>query len=149
MLGSITKWLKQGRAVLFRGQRGFTLIEAVMAVGILGALGAGLLMALNTNSRAARTLDEQVTGINLATAYFEVIRQLHFSTTDNYSSAGDNIDIPPQYNVDIAVDYSVDGTTWVDTYSDQKLQRITIIVSRDGGKQVRSICTYKLDFPGE
>ncbi len=138
------RWLGKGRFRFFRGQTGFTLIEVLVAVVLLGLIGGGVATALDTNSRATRVLDEQVVAVNLATAHFEAIRELPFST-DNYSGAGANITIPSQYFVDIDVDYSDDGTTWSDNYtsSNQTLQRITISVSREGGKSVFSTCTYR------
>ena len=141
------KWLGKGRIRFFRGQTGFTLIEVLVAVGILGLIGAGLLAAIDTNSRAARTLDEQVVATNLATAYFEAIKAMPY--TDTYPSAGDNITVPPQYNVDIDIDFTsdgdtADGITWVDTRTaNETLQRIAIIVSREGGKPVLFMCTFK------
>ena len=126
---------------LFSGQKGFTLLEVVIALFILGALGAALLTALQTNDRATRTLDEKVVATNLATAYFEALKELPYA--DNYTSAGDNITNPLQYDTPvIKIQYSTDGTTWVDAYSGQKIQKITIIISREG-RPVLSVCTFK------
>lgn len=130
--------LLKGNLRLFREQKGFTLFEVLIAVGILGALGVGLLTALNANFRAVRTLDEQTTAMNLATIYLEDIRELPYS--DNYSSAGDNINIPSQYRVVISIS---DGETFGPYTGNETLQLIRIIISREGGKPVLSMCTYK------
>ena len=140
------RWLGKERFRFFRGQDGFTLIETIIAVAILAGIGMAVLFALDTNSRANRVLDEQVQAINLATAYFEVVRQFPYDTTsDPYSSARDNITIPFGYSVDTDISYSDDGTTWVDTYTGQTLQRITVIISREGGKPVFSTCTFRTE----
>jgi len=117
-------------------------LEILIAVGILSVIGAGLLIALNNNAKAVRTLDEQVEGGNLAVAYLEAIKELPYS--DNYSSAGDNITVPMQYSVVIDIDY-YDGTNWVDSYTDETLQMITVRISREGGKPVTSLCTLRTE----
>lgn len=118
-------------------------MEILIAVGILSVIGAGLLTALNNNARATRTLDEQVEGGNLAVAYLEAIKELPYS--DDYSSAGDNIIVPMQYSVVIDLDYSSDGINWVDSYTDEVLQKITVRISREGGKPVTSLCTLRTE----
>lgn len=124
-------------------QEGFTLIEVVIAVAILGAISAAFLTALETNYRATRTLDEQVVATNLATAYFEdIIGSSLF--TDDYSAITDNITTPAHYSVDYTIDFSDDGYDWVPTYSGQTLQKITVFVSHQG-KPVLSTCTYKTE----
>ena len=142
------KWLRRGRSRCFQGQTGLTLLEVLVAVGILGFIGVALMTALDTNSRAVRTLDEQVTAANLATAYFEVIRSSVYDNTSpgEYSSVGDNITKPLDYSVDIEVDYSNDGTTWVSSANrtDEKLQRILVSVSRSG-KPLLSVCTWRAE----
>ena len=128
---------------IIRCQTGFTLIETVVAVAILGAIGVGLLTALDTNSRATRTLDEQVTATNLATAHIEAIRNLPYAST--YPNAGDNVTIPTQYNVVIDTECSSDNINYYAcTGSDNEtLQLIEVIVSREGGGPVLRICTYR------
>ena len=129
-----------------RGQTGFTLLEVLVAVGILGLIGTAVVLALDTNARANRTLNEQVTGVNLATAHLEAIWELPFSAgADNYSSVRGSIAIPNQYIVDISAQFSIDGK-YFHPYTgadNETLQFITISVLREGGEPVLSMCTYK------
>jgi len=148
------RWLAKGKSKLFREKTGFTLIEIVIALGILAAVGTGFLTALNTNSRAVRTVDEQVTAANLATTYFEAISMNTYA--DTYPNAGDNITVPFQYSVNVDIQFSSESIKegditqiiGVDEYLDgegkeRTLQKITITISREGGKPVLATCTFK------
>ncbi len=137
----------KGALIFSREQKGVSLIEVIVVVGILAVIGTAVLRALDTNYRAGRTLDEQVTAVNLVTAYVEAIRELPYDHTINpYTSAGDNVIVPPSYNVGIRVSYSSNGEDWTDTYTNQTLQKITVFVLREGGKPVFSLCTFKTEF---
>ncbi len=142
------RWLSKGRLRFLRGQRGFTLIEVLVAAAILAVIGVVLLNALDTNAKATRTLDEKVVATNLATAYLEAIKAAPYAETYDDVVAG--ITIPPQYIVNVDIQFSSDGASgdgidWVayDTENPQTLQKIAISVSRDGGKSILTICTFK------
>jgi len=149
------KWLGKGRLRFIRGQRGFTLIEIVVAVAIFGLIGAGLMTALDTNARATRQLDEKVVATNLVTAYFEAIKALPPDDPQypwpTCPSPEDVIIIPPQYIVNVHISFSSESIKegditqiiWVDTYNGETIQKITVTVSRTDGTPVLSICTFK------
>lgn len=135
------KWLIGKLKLLWRPS-GYTLLEVLIAVSILGVIGAALLTAINTNSRATRNLDEQVEGANLAVAHIEVIKEMPYAAT--YPNVAENITIPMQYTVDVEAECSADGSTFaVCTGSDNEtLQKITAVVSREG-RPVVALCTYR------
>lgn len=64
-------------AAYLRDQRAFSLIEVLVAVGILGVIGTSVVMALETNFRAARTLDEQVVAVNPVIAHIQATKACH------------------------------------------------------------------------
>jgi prepilin-type N-terminal cleavage/methylation domain-containing protein len=135
------RWLK-GKFKLFREQRAFTLVEVLVALVILGAIGVGLLTALQTNSKATRNLDEQVEAANIASAYIEAIKELPYAHT--YPNAGDNVTVPFQYSVIVETECSSDGTTFGPcTGSDNEtFQKITVHVLREE-RPIFSLCTYR------
>ena len=147
------RWLGKVRLRFLRGQRGFTLIEILVAAAILAAIGVGLLNALDTNAKATRQLDEKVVATNLATAYFEAIKAAPYDSTEPYyDDVVADITIPPQYLVNVGIQFSSDDYVgedeityiiWVDTNSGETIQKIAITVSREGGGHILTICTFK------
>ncbi len=140
------RWLGKESFRFLRGQRGFTLIEVLVAAAILAAIGVVLLNALDTNAKATRQLDEKVVATNLATAYLEAIKASPYAET--YDDVVADITIPPQYIVNVYIQFSSDGASgdgidWVDTYNGETIQKIAVTVSREGGRTVLTICTFK------
>ncbi len=117
-------------------------MEVLVALFILGAFGAALLTALQTNAKATQTLDEKVIASNLASTYLEKIRDTPYA--HSYPTVGDSIPKPPQYTVDVYIQCSIDGTTFrtCQLTTDETFQKINVIVSH-GGRTVLSLCTYR------
>jgi len=130
-------------------QAGFTLLEVLVSVVLLGVIGVAVIRGVQTTSRSSQIIDEQVQAANLATMYVEAIRQLPFDASDPPYSGISGISIPNQYTVEVDAEYYTDSETWNGTYSDEKLQKVIITVSRTGGKDVNSFCYYRIDFPVE
>ena len=128
---------------LLQGQKGFSLFEVLVAVGILGFIGAGIITALDTNYRATSVLDDQVTATNLATAHIEAVRNLPYAP--NYPNASDNITIPSQYSVVINTECSTDSTNFYEcTGSDNEtFQLIVVRVFREGEEPIFSMCSFR------
>ncbi len=66
MVADVMKFLVKAITGFSRGQRGIGLMEVLVAVAILGFIGASVVAALSTNYRATRITDEKVTAASLA-----------------------------------------------------------------------------------
>ncbi len=141
----LTRLLRKAKVLLLRGEPGFTLIEILVVVGILAAIGVAFLTALDTNYRSDRTLDEKVTATNLATEYIEAIMQLPYAAT--YPNAGDNITLPFQYVMTVDTECSSDGETFAPCTGDEDetFQKITVNAWRPEEEErlVLSMCAYR------
>ncbi|MFC1897230.1 prepilin-type N-terminal cleavage/methylation domain-containing protein [Chloroflexota bacterium] len=142
------RWIRKAGIKFLVRQKGFTLLESLIAVAILAVIGVALANALDTNSRSILIADDQKTAVNLITNYFETIKDCNYSEEYLINQPPLNsIIIPAGYAVDIRTAFSIDGgETWGDFTSDA-LQRITISISHEGdGRPVLSICTFRNDF---
>lgn len=132
------------------GQRGLTLIEVLIALGILGAVAVVYLASMSTSSTAVMVNQEQVTGENLAKSQMEYIKR----------QAYDAVNDPPVYNKTIPQDMLDQGYDIVmpitaqrmnpkldDPNNDDGLQKITITVTHNGEK-VYTLEGYKC-FTGQ
>jgi prepilin-type N-terminal cleavage/methylation domain-containing protein len=134
--------LHQGKGRHELDQKGFTLIEVLIALFILAILGTACLLALQTSSRATNTANEQATAESLARAQMEYVK----------SQTYDGINNPPQYSqlptAVIPYDYTINITAeridqnGNDTPNEDGLQKITITINHHG-KQIITLADYK------
>lgn len=140
-------WPLKGKFKLFQEQKGFTLIEVLVAVGILAAIGVVFMTSLGTAYRSVGVLDEQTQAEALARSQIEDIKDSAWLTDGQYPGT---IDLPPQYSIVISVDEAVTGehnpsTWWVDDNYDT-LKEITVSVLRPvngGDRAIFSIKFYR------
>lgn len=92
--------LREAPAVRWRwplkGEAGVSLLETVIAVGLLGLIGVGFASALSTGSRATRTLDEEVMAISLGRSQLAEVQSLAYF--DSYTPT---ISTPPEFSLQL------------------------------------------------
>ena len=120
--------------------RGFTMIEVVIAIALIGLIGVAVLSALSTASIALIIADERATAESLARSQMEYVRNENTSYDDVLESGhpqyslDPDIDIPDGYDIDIeAVRLDPEDDGYDD---DDGIQKITVTVSRDGEVKV-------------
>ena len=112
---------------------GFTLIEVLCALAILGMIAIGLFSALGTSLKTTGIADERATAKNLAESQMEYVKQLEWANV--YSPA----EIPTEYS---GYEAQIDTPSPVGG-RDGDLQQITIKVFHHG-KELMQLEGYKL-----
>jgi len=86
----------------FRGQRGLTLVEVLVAVAILAAIGVAFMTAMTTAQRSVGALDEQTQAKALAHSQLEQIKAAPYPVEEPYYG----INVYP-VTVDLPIPYSM------------------------------------------
>ena len=136
---------------LNRNQKGFTLIEVLIAIAILGMIAVPFLTALSTSSRALIIADERTTAESLVRSEIEYVKSQDYcnaSWSYNVNSTGSTVPGQPDWLVgshalpDNCKDYSLTVNA---SPIDDGIQKITVTVERDNDKLVLTTSTYKVN----
>lgn len=106
-----------------KSEKGFSLIETIASLGILGIIGVGLLGALAVSSRATITMEERQTAANLAETQMEYVKS---QTYQAYGASYELALVLSGYP-DYAVTTDTDA---VPALSSGNIQKITVTVIR-------------------
>ena len=118
-----------------KNEKGFSLVEVVVGLGILGIVGVGFLAALSTGLMVLPRTDELETAKNLAESQMEYAKSLDYQSTGSYPAAA----IPGEYP-----DYSATISSGPITSGDGNIQKVTVTISH-GGEQVLTLEGYKVN----
>jgi prepilin-type N-terminal cleavage/methylation domain-containing protein len=105
----------------FENRKGFTLIEIIVCLAILGIISVGVMVGLASSSKATISADQLDTGRALAESQMEYVKKMPF--TSSYSPDT----IPASYT-----GYSVSIGAVPAGQRDSLIQLITITVQRYG-----------------
>ena len=122
-------------------QKGFTLLEVLISLALLGIIAVGFLGALSTSSRATIINDEQTTAQNLAEGQVEYVRNQLYDNTNNPPQYALLSQLPEGYSIGCTasrLDPEGDGTD-----DDDGLQKIVVTVNH-GNKTVSTLEAYKV-----
>ena len=125
---------------LMKGEKGFTLIEVVIAIAILGIIAAAFMAALAGASRAIFVADERATAESLARSQMEDVKELDYA--DNYTAS-----IPLDY---VTAGYSAnisaqrwDAINHAVSANETGIQKITVTVGHNSKPAVITLVDYK------
>lgn len=116
---------------MIKNERGVSLIEAIIALALIGIFGVTFLGALGTSSKARLIADEQTSARILAESQMEYVRE------QPYYLSYDPAPIPEDYASYTAV---ID----VDSMRNGNIQKITVSILRRG-KEATSLQSYKVN----
>jgi len=115
------------------GSRGFSMLEVVIAIALLGIIAVSVLSALQTAALALISADRRATAESLARTQMEWVR---FSQYDNileeghpYYDLDEEITLPPDFSV---VTTAIRLNKDVDPDDDDGIQHITVTVTHEG-----------------
>jgi prepilin-type N-terminal cleavage/methylation domain-containing protein len=119
-----------------RSQKGFSLIETMIAMVILSIVGLAILGAITTAHKSTILVNEKTTAASLARAQMEYIQKQAYDSSADYPI----LIIPSEYS-----GYSYDPSMAENV--DTGLQKITVTVER-GAKTLYTLEDYKVDKSG-
>jgi prepilin-type N-terminal cleavage/methylation domain-containing protein len=109
-----------------KSEKGFTLIEVLVTLGIVGILGASFLSSLTNSTRGVLHTDQMDTGRAIAQSMMEYVKEQKYSAAGYSPSSAITVQYP-EFNVSISV--STPGSAG---QRDALLQNITITVTQNG-----------------
>ncbi|MGE0902820.1 MULTISPECIES: type IV pilus modification PilV family protein [Dehalococcoides] len=135
------------RRKLLRRQKGFSLIEVLVALAILGLIGVAFLTALNTAVKAVSIANVRTTSESYAKSTMEHLKSFSYQRVDEDGSVADYFFLSPSDTAFTICTYNRDGNlvqnkiygipwdvvTNTQSITDKGIQKITIVIQHNEG----------------
>lgn len=116
--------------MLIMNEKGFSLVEVLVAMAILGIISVGFLSALGASSKAAASIDNMDTGRAIAQSQMEYVKTQAFQSSGTYAINTGLMATYPGYTVSIPQASAA-------AQRDLFIQKIVVIVSHAGKEVAR------------
>ena len=144
-----SKVRKGKRLGLVRGQKGFTLVEILVAIAIMGVVAVGFLSALTTAYGSVIVADRHTKAENLTRTTFEYMRNLPYSA--NFNSPA--VTFPAAWHPDAnygypyypRTDYKVHVTSTLSVDNSTSPVKELVVAVLYGDTPVHTTTTYRSD----
>ncbi len=130
---SINKWLAGAKACLVGHERGFGLVETLVAVAILGVAVVALVLGLSTGSITVREGNQELVAQSLAQTQLEYVKNYPY---DPAATTYPTVNTPEGYSIGVEAGSIPDADT--------DIQRIMVTISRDG-EAILTVEDYKVN----
>lgn len=144
-------------ARLMKSEKGFTLVEVLIALALLGLIATAFSIAIFTATKAIIVADERTTAESIARSQLEYAKEQEYEYADGDEVIYLEIDISAEYpnysiwsvNRNEEVVEDIIGVPWdsendIAEPNDIGLQKIELIIKHDG-KEVLTLEGYKVD----
>ena len=131
MILKLQEWLKS--KMRNRGERGIALVEAIVAVGILGGGVLTMVMSMSGGAMAVQENDQEVTAQSLARTQMEYIKDYAY---DPDAATYPTVNAPADYGISVSVT-AVPNTN-------MNIKKVTANITREGSV-VLSVQDYKVN----
>ena len=139
-----------------KSEKGFTLIEVLIALALLGMIATAFLMAISTASKAIMIADERTIAESLARSQMEYVKEQDYIYDDDeavYLPIGTG-EYPDSFSIcskdrDDETVGDIIGVPWdsednVASLTDYGLQKIELVI-KNNDKEVLTLEGYKVD----
>ena len=119
---------------LMKNEKGFSLLEVLMALGLMGIIAVAFLIGIASSSRAVLLADEKTTAESLARSQMEYVKEVDYVPgAITYGTDPDLAPLPDGFEVGTLVNELAGG-----------LQKITVTIDYNTGV-VTTLEGYKVD----
>ncbi|MDP2718989.1 MAG: type II secretion system protein [Dehalococcoidia bacterium] len=134
--GNLLSALKLFTVKRLRGQKGSTLLEVVLSLGLFGMIGGSFMSGITSSIDRSSIVQERFTAENVASSEIVFLKSLAYDSSSYYPVYGS---IPQGYEINIDV-VDISPLDYPNT-----LQKIVVSVYRDN-KTVLSVESYKANL---